>query len=565
MTGPIGGIIPPGVLLTGTNLPLPGQPQPLANVVLASLPPSLLSLDRPLLLEGILVAAPNEDGLARLQTAMGDVVLRVNLPLAQGKNFLLQIPMGQPPQHALLMTPGAQLPATAIGAGMAPPASALAPNQTGQTGQMPLSTGPAPSITPPPATIITPITTLGPARAGVTVPALIYSAGSFGTAPTPSPAQTLPPTAAPTAPGFSLPSLASALGRTLFQRPTESSAPTPVPSTPTTPPATAPAPTPAASGFSPTPLNTQPPQAGQVQIIDLNGPDMPMPTLKDGQIGGTVVQHTPQGQPIIETGTRQIVLQTTTSPPIGSKLSLQIIQQSNTPTTSAPPPPGDIVTDWPALHDATQALSVLNPQQALQLQNSLPALGNNLSTQLVFLLTALRLGDVRALTGESPLRALERIGRKDLADRLEDDFKALANPDYEPVEPGWRGHSLPVNIHGDISMIHFFMRPAPPRVRQEDNPDGEPDPGGTRFLVDLELSQLGPMQIEGRTTPRRLDVLLRTRQMIPAPMQQDLRTLYQSILERQNIKGGLTFQGASEGWLALTPRRHPHGSAPYIA
>ena len=295
---------------------------------------------------------------------------------------------------------------------------------------------------------------------------------------------------------------------------------------------------------------------------------LPNTTLGLAQrLTGTIIQQTPQGQPIVLAGQDIVVLQTTTSPAIGSQIVLDVrrpggkiltdqAQSANTPA---------LLPDWPTLDEATNALALSAPAQASALRTALPQIGGNFSTPLVFLLTALRLGDVRALVGETPLKSLDRIGRRDLASKLQSDFKSLAEPSFEPVEPGWRGHSLPLQHQGEFVMVHFFTRPPPPDDEEKDGTLGENGDKASRFLVDLELSHLGPMQIEGRAAPHRVDVLLRTRQMITVAMQQGLRDVFTDILDRQQIQGGLTFQGAGEGWLALMPRRHPHGSPPVSA
>ena len=574
MTGPIGGILPPGVVLTGAAGPLTGQPQPLANVAVISLPGPLGTVARPVLLQGVVVAAPDGQGVVRLQTGLGDIVLKTALPLLEGKALLLQLPIGQPPQTATLLTPGTNLPTGAI---------PLPGNQALQA--------PAPGVTISPATNLptaaitptaTPNITLGPAIAGATVPTLFYPADAFGklASPPAAPVTDLPDIPLP-GPSFSLPNLASSLGKNLFSRSTPLPVTPPVASAIITPPpmtgATTGDITPnsvpvntAVPGFSTTPVTSATPGTGQVTIIQITTPqeEIPLPGQQQGvpqRVIGTVIQQTPQGQPIIKTDQQILVLQTTDSPVLGSKLVLDIHQPAQTQPVAPKAIAPDLLTDWPSLEEAANTLANTAPAQAALLRGTVPQIGTGFSSQLVFMLTALRLGDVRALMGEAPLKTLERIGKKDLVEALKSDFKALSEPTFEPVEPGWRGHSLPIQHQGELTMIHFFTRPPPPEPDEQGQSGTENHDKATRFLVDIELSHLGPIQIEGRAAPKRVDVLLRTRQMIPTAMQQELRDVFSTVLDRQQIQGGLTFQGAGEGWLALMPRRHPHGSPPYIA
>ena len=262
MTSSIGGIPPLGVVLTGAA-PLTGQPQPLANVTLVSVPAHLSVVDRPVLLQGVVVVAPDNQGIVRLQTALGDIILKTALPLVESTPLLLQVQIGQPPQTATLLTPGTQLPANAL----------PLPNVGNIVAQSPT---PVPTITNPVVnnTILSPTVTLGPAIAGVTVPALFYPASAFtDTATLSSPPPAFSGGPALPSPSFSLPSLVS-LGKGLFDRltPPQINAPVTTLSATETPDLTLPSDPPAmtkSASFSPTPLTTTSPSTGQATIIQL--------------------------------------------------------------------------------------------------------------------------------------------------------------------------------------------------------------------------------------------------------------------------------------------------------
>ena len=80
----------------------------------------------------------------------------------------------------------------------------------------------------------------------------------------------------------------------------------------------------------------------------------------------------------------------------------------------------------------------------------------------------------------------------------------------------------------------------------------------TRFIFDIQFSEFGPMQIDGLLRPRpadyekQLDILVRTQDMLPAPMRQDLRDIFSESLSTYKLHGMLTFQSGYQNWIRLT-------------
>ncbi|MEQ9199354.1 MAG: hypothetical protein RLN80_05155, partial [Rhodospirillales bacterium] len=74
--------------------------------------------------------------------------------------------------------------------------------------------------------------------------------------------------------------------------------------------------------------------------------------------------------------------------------------------------------------------------------------------------------------------------------------------------------------------------------------DGNPDPDQAikRFLIDLDLSHIGPLQIDGLIGDQSLDLILRTTIPMPDNFREDLNLVYITALEAIGQTGRLTFR-----------------------
>jgi hypothetical protein len=176
------------------------------------------------------------------------------------------------------------------------------------------------------------------------------------------------------------------------------------------------------------------------------------------------------------------------------------------------------------------------------LTQAVPRAGPTLGAGLLFLMTALKGGDLGRWLGAEPLRTLERAGRGDLATRLKADFGQLSRL-AQDAGGDWRLFALPVIGDGDVQQVRFFLR----KHDQDDDrnhPDARP-PG--RFVVELTLSQLGDLQLDGLARPERLDAVLRSRAPLPAGVEREVNRLFDDQLTAHGITGDLRFE-ASDRW-----------------
>jgi hypothetical protein len=99
---------------------------------------------------------------------------------------------------------------------------------------------------------------------------------------------------------------------------------------------------------------------------------------------------------------------------------------------------------------------------------------------------------------------------------------------------------MPWQTDGRVERIRLLMRETDPDAEAEKRKRG----GGTRFVINLDLSRLGPLQVDGmfKKESRNFDVMIRTKAPLPEEMQRDLAGILANSNAAMNLVGGLTFQ-----------------------
>ena len=299
-------------------------------------------------------------------------------------------------------------------------------------------------------------------------------------------------------------------------------------------------PQPATPAATPAPATTPPP----VQP--------PLPQGGAATLPATVAGTTNTGQPILTTDRGVLVLNTRVPLPPGTQVAVSL---------PAPPPaaeqPFDALRgrDWPALQDALDVLARTDPAGARTLANAiLPQVNPRLAATLLAFAGHVKKGDARSWLGEPAAQALESLGRRELVEKLGEDFKQLAQQASEPLPGDWRAYSIPFSDGTELSRINLYVRH--PDAEEVDE-DGENAAGSSaranRFLIDLTLSRLGELQLDGLVRHRRFDLILRTHLPLPPEMRREIGRIFHDSVEALGMTGGVSFQAGTQGWVAVQP------------
>lgn len=203
---------------------------------------------------------------------------------------------------------------------------------------------------------------------------------------------------------------------------------------------------------------------------------------------------------------------------------------------------------WPVFDDAVRFLGESHPTLAQQVTNALlPKADTTLAANLILLLSAIRGGDIRNLFGDAPVRTLQRI-RPDLMNRLREDFTQMARLADDSPANDWRSYPVPFLNGQDIEQIRFYVK----RRSEEDGEEGDAD-SGARFVVDLDLSHMGRLQLDGlvKSQKKQFDLIIRTDNPLEQKFQNHIRDIFQNAMELTDNNGGLTFQAAPANFLTI--------------
>lgn len=269
--------------------------------------------------------------------------------------------------------------------------------------------------------------------------------------------------------------------------------------------------------------------------------------LANNVLTGTVTGTALGGQTVVQTPAGQLTFPQGLNAPVGSTVTLLL--PASTPTAGQAPqipmPPAALDQDWPALRTAMDQLAAANPSMAQSLvNNAIPQPGGDrFAAQLLFFMVAVKGGNIRSWLGDSASSALERLagpgGRNALAS-LRDDFGRLRKmADGEGGD--WKSFHVPVMDDGRLDQLGLHVRTAPQEDPERDE-DGEP---GKRFVMEMEFSRTGPIQLDGFLHEKRFDLIIRTKRALTGDMRKDINTMFADAVAPMGLAGRLTFEVTS--------------------
>ncbi len=265
---------------------------------------------------------------------------------------------------------------------------------------------------------------------------------------------------------------------------------------------------------------------------------------------GTVVTVT-NAIPVIAVESAEVQINVRANLPVGTKIAFDVtaaqMQRVGAPT---PMPamslplsgPAGAHTGWPTLTESVAVLMRSDPVAAQQLAQAIPDGGARTAVAVLSFVQAMRSGDARQWPGDTSLRALERAGPRGahLAATLSAEVAEMAARGRDSGAE-WRALPIPWNAGGEIDRIALITRR---EGDSETEGTREKKGGGTRFLIDLNLSRLGPMQLDGmfKKETKVFDMVMRTKAALPDAMRRDLIGLFAESNAAMGLNGGLTFQ-----------------------
>jgi hypothetical protein len=576
----------------------------LGEVVVEEVPARLAAVTRAILISGM-IAEKLEGGALLLKTQVGEITIRSPIPLPEGKLLTLQIPPGAPPVRAEVFVsktavptgptttvlPSLPLPSTTTTSnvakpllpppsqpivaaplsslGFVPEAPPLLPGTvlTAQVQAMPEAwpnpSNPLPAATPNPQleTLLAQIKTIPQPVASLKVDALAellrqLPANVFIAEPAIAPPAQSAPASAPAAPvPISAPTLLSLppgakvtlLIEAIYTPPSATSlaSPASLPVWPTPPSANSPTAAPPFAASLNMPAYSAFPSSMNTVMVGSTLPDGSAnakgPIFANSEKGmarnpftfpATPMGNLPSGETLLTSPVGLLVLPERMTLDSKTILTVSILGVEEPPIDANTTPLA--IKHWPVL----QELLALAPQVT---PTRIPKPGPTMSPLLVLFMSALKLNDIKGWLGEENSRAVrETAGGETLLTRLSAEFQQARTPDNTAPDT-WKTLALPVPPDGHLRQLVLHNR-------QEADP-AAPGEFGQRLLVEVELSRLGPMQLDGFIRAKRFDLTLRSQRSLTPEIREGARQVFVAALDAVAYHGGLKFETAADLWL----------------
>jgi hypothetical protein len=265
-------------------------------------------------------------------------------------------------------------------------------------------------------------------------------------------------------------------------------------------------------------------------------------TAAPNVINGTVVATTPAGQPILNTPLGMMAIDTRVPLPPGQNLRLEILpNQIQIPSATSAEARFEAMflsREWPNLANAIREIGRAAPAVTQKLVSSkLPQPNTQLTSNTLFFLNALKGGDMRSWMGNAATSLLDQLN-PDLLGQLDEDFVQLGRAATEPQANDWRTTLVP--FFNGMGLEQFQMHTQGQLLEGEDGNREE----GSRFIIDISLSRLGRLQLDGlvRAKGKRLDLIVRSDGPLPRKMSSDITKIYIDFTEAVAVTGQISFQ-----------------------
>ena len=248
------------------------------------------------------------------------------------------------------------------------------------------------------------------------------------------------------------------------------------------------------------------------------------------------------GQSIVQTSAGSFALPTSQPLPIGTSLQLMVTGQPQPSAAASQMNAADMGLRWQALQEAMALMQAGNPAAAQRLLQIVPQSSPTLGTTLLFLFNAMRGGSIDRWLGKDTMKALE-AAKKGSAGRLAGSFQAAQGRVTDPAGQDWRVYHMPVLADGNLDDVKLYLRD---KAEDEDSPAKDKDSEDKRFIVEANFATIGPMQFDGMSRKKQLDLMIRTQIPLEEEMRDGIRHLFHDTISALGLSGGVQFHVAKQ-------------------
>jgi hypothetical protein len=269
----------------------------------------------------------------------------------------------------------------------------------------------------------------------------------------------------------------------------------------------------------------------------------PAPQVLTSQAAPTllarVVAHTPGGQTLLDTPMGRLAATWPAGLPrpaegasVTVELPLPPIAGKATSDAANLKSSAPLAREWPTLKEALKTLGDADPGLARRmLEDGIPKPGPKLALQVMSYLANERT-DARGLLGDAAATAIERAGKGEILQRLDGDLKEMQR--QATASNDWRVAYVPFQDGVELRQMRLFSRREGQKNKRERD--------AKRFVVEIDFSEMGEIQIDGLMRKPRLELMLRTRKAIPADLRDEIEIVFLEGCSLAGLAGQIYFQ-----------------------
>ncbi len=294
-------------------------------------------------------------------------------------------------------------------------------------------------------------------------------------------------------------------------------------------------------------------------------PSNPVPIQQGQIIAATVIGNESGGETLVQTPVGIVRLQPGIVQPVGTKVTFEVgpvtLPQTGAAAAaeSIAAPVVTLSGGWTTLQQISSLLTaddgllsmggaslaslpwMLAGGGSQQMQATITP--QTITAGMMLFISALRSGDFRNWLGKDAVQWLEDKGHGALVRKAEGEFTGLARAWTDPQPGQWQSLVFPLAVSGEWHPVRLFVK----RDRRESNQAGaERREDDTRFVVEVTLSQMGELQMDGMVRRRpdsmEFDLFIRSLKPLSGQIQQDILKIYDQSGQIAGYRGQLVFQ-----------------------
>ena len=222
---------------------------------------------------------------------------------------------------------------------------------------------------------------------------------------------------------------------------------------------------------------------------------------------------------------------------------------SDIPEQDAPLP---FKNPWTVLSHALESVQTTDADAYAEMLAVLPKAGDKLPALMMNFMTAATKGvPFTAWLGEDVIAALRKTEKGDrLLRRLEKEFSAEPKKATDKSGSAWKGWNIPVLSGSVVEPVSLYLQRPP----QDDNNAAQSAKSkiarsdSVRFVLDLRLSRLGKLQLEGLANRKNktFSLTIRHSDSLPPTFETDVRKIFTATLDALSYAGTVSIMQTND-------------------